>query len=356
MASGSKRAATSGNASSIRRASTVLRRLQVRIDSVIHRVQFFGDCAVSLRDRARRDVGVDRFLPVAEPRKRVRRHVQRVRRRRRDFRVTPGGFERPIGERRKVVAVDDVVREARMIRLAGDEPFENRAGLAAGRRTSCRSVMRRRRSITRRRSTLRCRSGRPRRPSTSHRDTPAHGRPDRVVSKSAYSRDTASTYARSRSVFVPIALARSTASRPCCSGPAGRMPTAKGLLHRLSAMPHSAIAQDGSVLSVAPKASMARRNSNEWRSATARLNCGCAAALQEVAKATVPSFSAPRGVLVVLCVRAQGKHQHHDSRRGGNDAQRHAPQFTRVASSANPGQSSPVGIKVWSIKRTRDHS
>ena len=109
---------------------TVLRRLQVRIDSVIHRVQFFGDCAVSPRGRARRDVGVDRFLPVAEPRKRVRRHVQRVRRRRRDLRVTPGRFERLIGERRKVVAVDDVVREAGMIRLAGDESFENRASLA----------------------------------------------------------------------------------------------------------------------------------------------------------------------------------------------------------------------------------
>ena len=74
-------------------------------------------------------VGVDRFLPVAEPRKGVRRHVQRVRRRRRDFRVTPRRLERAIGQRRKVVAVDDVVREAGMIRLASDQLFENRAGL-----------------------------------------------------------------------------------------------------------------------------------------------------------------------------------------------------------------------------------
>ena len=64
------------------------------------------------------------------------------------------------------------------------------------------------------------------------------------------------------------------------------------MLQRLSAMPHSAIAQDGSASSVAPKPSMARPNSNEWSKATARLNCGCAAALQDVAKETVPILSA----------------------------------------------------------------
>jgi hypothetical protein len=37
---------------------------------------------------------------------------------------------------------------------------------------------------------------------------------------------------------------------------------------------------------------MARENSNEWSNATARLNWGCAAAEQDVAKLTVPSFSA----------------------------------------------------------------
>ncbi len=69
------------------------------------------------------------------------------------------------------------------------------------------------------------------------------------------------------------------------------MPIAKGLAHLLSAMPHSAIAHDGSAVSVVPKPSIARRNSKEWSRATARLNCDCAAALQDVAKETVPIFS-----------------------------------------------------------------
>jgi hypothetical protein len=55
--------------------------------------------------------------------------VQRVRRGGGNFRVTPGGFERSIGKRRHVVAVDDVVRKAGMIGLTGDESFQNRACL-----------------------------------------------------------------------------------------------------------------------------------------------------------------------------------------------------------------------------------
>jgi hypothetical protein len=50
------------------------------------------------------------------------------------------------------------------------------------------------------------------------------------------------------------------------------------------------MAQAGSALSVASNPSMARPNSKEWSSATARLNCAWAGAVHEVAKATVPSF------------------------------------------------------------------
>ena len=48
------------------------------------------------RDRGlrRRDVRLDRLLPVADAREGVRRHVQRVRRRRRNRRVAPRGIER----------------------------------------------------------------------------------------------------------------------------------------------------------------------------------------------------------------------------------------------------------------------
>ena len=70
------------------------------------------------------------------------------------------------------------------------------------------------------------------------------------------------------------------------------MPIAKGLLQRLIAMPHSAIAHEGSAFSAAENPSMARANSNEWSSAIARPKDGCASALHEVAKRTVPSFSA----------------------------------------------------------------
>ena len=69
------------------------------------------------------------------------------------------------------------------------------------------------------------------------------------------------------------------------------MPGENGLLQRLSAMPHSAIAHEGSAFSVALKPSIACANSKEWSNATARLNSGCAAALQDVEKLTAPSFS-----------------------------------------------------------------
>jgi hypothetical protein len=40
------------------------------------------------------------------------------------------------------------------------------------------------------------------------------------------------------------------------------------------------------------------------------------------------NFHGQEAVLMLLCVRALGEHQHHDSRRGGTGPQRHAPQFT----------------------------
>ena len=63
----------------------------------------------------------------------MRRHVERVRRRRRDRRVPPGRLERVIGERRDVVAVDDVVREPRMLRLASEQALEDCARLQPAR-------------------------------------------------------------------------------------------------------------------------------------------------------------------------------------------------------------------------------
>ena len=107
----------------------VLARLQVRVRHVVHRVQLLRRRARLARSVGRQDVRVDRLLPRADTREGVRRHVQRVRRRRRDLRVAARRAQRVIGQRRHVVAVDDVVRDARMIGLLGVELLEDRPGL-----------------------------------------------------------------------------------------------------------------------------------------------------------------------------------------------------------------------------------
>ena len=56
-------------------------------------------------------------------------------------------------------------------------------------------------------------------------------------------------------------------------------------------MPQTAIAHEGSALSVALNPSIAGVNSKEWSSATARLNRGWALALQEFENVTLPSVS-----------------------------------------------------------------
>jgi hypothetical protein len=69
--------------------------------------------------RARRCVvGGDRFLPIADAREDMRRHMQRVRSPRRDLRVAGGRAQPFIGDGRIVVGVDQVVRDARMVGLA----------------------------------------------------------------------------------------------------------------------------------------------------------------------------------------------------------------------------------------------
>ena len=118
----------------------VLAGLQVRVDDVVHRVQFFRRRARLARAVGRHDVGVDRFLPGADARERVRRHVQRVRRRRRDRRVACAPRQRAIRQRRHVVAVNDVVRDAGMIGLLGGRASRGSPRPSADSRRSCRSA------------------------------------------------------------------------------------------------------------------------------------------------------------------------------------------------------------------------
>jgi hypothetical protein len=59
----------------------------------------------------------------------MRRHVQSVRDRRRDFRIAACRREAGRRERRDVVAVDQIMCDARMVRLLGEDRFEDRRRL-----------------------------------------------------------------------------------------------------------------------------------------------------------------------------------------------------------------------------------
>ena len=58
----------------------------------------------------------------------MRRHVQRVRHRRRKRRIAAGGVERLLRQRRVIEGVNDVVREPRVLRMLLEERFENGRG------------------------------------------------------------------------------------------------------------------------------------------------------------------------------------------------------------------------------------
>ena len=77
----------------------------------------------------RGEVRGDGLLPEAEAREDVRRHVERVRRRRRDLRVGARGRQRLFRERRVVEGVDHVVRDAGVPGLRGEEPVQDRGPL-----------------------------------------------------------------------------------------------------------------------------------------------------------------------------------------------------------------------------------
>ena len=99
----------------------VLPLLQVRVDQVVERVHVVVGIAAALLGRRRGDIALDRLRPHAEQHVDVRGHVQRMRHRRRELVVAARGVEAALGQRRVVVAVDDVVRGAGMIRLGGHD-------------------------------------------------------------------------------------------------------------------------------------------------------------------------------------------------------------------------------------------
>ena len=72
---------------------------------------------VLLGSGGRGEIRLNRFFPQTQPRKNVRWHVERMRRRRSDFRVGPSsgqGKNRKLG---RIVAVDQVVSDTGMVWL-----------------------------------------------------------------------------------------------------------------------------------------------------------------------------------------------------------------------------------------------
>ena len=80
---------------------------------------------VLARHGDRPQVRGDRLLPHADHRINVRRHVLRVRRRRRDLRVLVRHRHALARERREIVAVDEVMRDAGMLRILLVERLED---------------------------------------------------------------------------------------------------------------------------------------------------------------------------------------------------------------------------------------
>ncbi len=100
-----------------------------RVDVVHHRGAAMDAPGPFARGGDGGEVRGDRFLPHPEPRVDVRRHVQRVRHPGRDFAVALRRLQPARSERRVVVGVDDVMRDARMIRVLFEERLENGGGL-----------------------------------------------------------------------------------------------------------------------------------------------------------------------------------------------------------------------------------
>ena len=101
-----------------------------------------------LRDTLRDLVGVYRLLPVADAREDMRRHMLRVRSVRRDLGVELRRIETFFRDRRIVVEMDQIVCDARMLRLTRKYRLEDRGAFElvrvglVGRR--CRSIERQR--------------------------------------------------------------------------------------------------------------------------------------------------------------------------------------------------------------------
>jgi hypothetical protein len=102
---------------------TILRELQMGVDHVVMGMVAVEGCVPRrLRGGA---IRLDRLAPKPEAREDVRRHVQGVRRVGRDLRVKLRGLDAMLRDRWIVVAVDQVVGDARMVRIGLRERLQD---------------------------------------------------------------------------------------------------------------------------------------------------------------------------------------------------------------------------------------
>ena len=110
--------------------------LQVGIEEEIHGVELMSCTAHVHRGRLARGgdrskVGVNVVLPQTNAGENVRRHVQGVRSRRRNLRVSSRGGNAELRQLRLVVAVDQVVCNSWMIGLSSEQFFQHGGCLPA---------------------------------------------------------------------------------------------------------------------------------------------------------------------------------------------------------------------------------
>ena len=98
---------------------------------VAHRIRRAAPCRPLHRGVPRRAIARGRLVPVPQLHERMRGHVQRVARRRRNGRIGPSRRQRFGRQRAVIVGVEDVVRRARMLRVAREHTLDDGAGLLA---------------------------------------------------------------------------------------------------------------------------------------------------------------------------------------------------------------------------------
>lgn len=223
--------------------------------------------------------------------------MQRVRCRGRDVGIAPRRRQPLLGERRIIIAVDEVIDDAGMVGMPGEERLEDRR---AG-QSSCRSQAGSRPDRAPRRSASHPRgtaTPAPRR----HRPASAAA-PGAAVRRSPRNRRQSPRYSPARAPFRRRwrGLARSRAVPAAFLGEA---PAPNGLPIGTVAMPQVAMAQPGSRCRTSRNALSASSHQKECSRATARCSWGWTASAQELAKDTVPSFS-PGAAMAVAAAQTE---------------------------------------------------